>query len=102
MPWLTYLSCFGAGLFLANGVPHFVQGVSGNGFPTPFARPPGKGLSSAIVNVWWGLLNLVVGALLFHAGQLASGGWLPLALFFAGVAAISTMAGINFAKKHKE
>ena len=57
---------FVAGLFLANGVPHFVQGISGHRFQTPFASPPGVGESSPVVNVLWGFLNLAVGfALLF-------------------------------------
>ena len=67
LPWYIYLLQFVAGLFLANGVPHFVQGISGAGFQTPFASPPGVGESSPIVNVLWGFLNLVVGfALLFE------------------------------------
>jgi hypothetical protein len=66
LPWTIYLLQFVAGLFLANGVPHFVQGVSGNWFQTPFASPPGVGESSPVVNVLWGFLNLAVGfALLF-------------------------------------
>jgi hypothetical protein len=66
VPWYIFLLQFAAGLFLANGVPHFVQGISGRPFPTPFASPPGVGDSSPIVNVLWGFLNLAVGfALLF-------------------------------------
>jgi hypothetical protein len=38
MPWYDYLVHFVAGAFLANGVPHFVQGVCGNKFQTPPAR----------------------------------------------------------------
>ena len=33
VPWYIVLLQFAAGLFLANGVPHFVQGISGNPFP---------------------------------------------------------------------
>jgi hypothetical protein len=29
-------------------------------FQSPFAKPPGKGLSSATVNVVWGVVNLAV------------------------------------------
>jgi hypothetical protein len=66
LPWYVYLLQFVAGLFLANGVPHFVQGISGNWFQSPFASPPGVGESSPVVNVLWGFLNLVIGfALLF-------------------------------------
>ncbi len=51
--WYNYIACFFAGVFFANVVPHFVQGISGDRFPTPFAHPPGKGLSSPTVNVVW-------------------------------------------------
>ena len=65
MPWYHYLAHFFAGAFLANGVPHFVQGICGNKFQSPFASPPGAGESSAIVNVLWGFFNFIVaGALL--------------------------------------
>ena len=49
LPWYVYLMQFVAGLFLANGVPHFVQGISGHWFETPFASPPGVGESSPVV-----------------------------------------------------
>jgi hypothetical protein len=62
MPWYYYLAYFFAGAFLANSVPHFVQGICGNKFQTPFASPPGVGESSAIVNVIWSSFNFLVGA----------------------------------------
>jgi hypothetical protein len=61
LPWYIYLLQFVAGLFLANGVPHFVQGISGNWFQTPFASPSGVGESSPVANVIWGFLNLAIG-----------------------------------------
>ncbi|MFZ3311670.1 MAG: hypothetical protein WA280_20145, partial [Xanthobacteraceae bacterium] len=68
MPWYYYVAHFFAGVFLANGVPHFVHGISGNKFQSPFASPPGVGVSSAIVNVVWGWFNFVIaGALVFAA-----------------------------------
>ena len=45
MKWYHYVAAFFAGAFLANVVPHFIHGVSGDAFPTPFADPAGKGLS---------------------------------------------------------
>jgi len=99
MPWYDYVACFFAGTFLANAVPHFTNGVSGDRFPTPFAKPPGRGLSSPIVNVLWGLFNVVVGYVLFRVGNVLTGGDLALAIFFVGVVAISVMLSINFAKK---
>lgn len=67
MPWYYYVAYFFAGAFLANGVPHFVQGSCGNTFQTPFASPPGVGESSAVVNVVWGWLNFVIAAALLWA-----------------------------------
>ena len=58
MNWYNYVACFFAGAFLANVVPHFFHGISGDRFPTPFARPPGRGLSSSTVNVVWAWINL--------------------------------------------
>lgn len=70
MHWYIYLAYFFGGAFLVNAVPHFVAGVSGSSFPTPFASPPGRGLSSSTVNVLWGTFNLVVGYLLvFRVGD---------------------------------
>src|ERR1700761_6500828 len=84
MPWYSYAIEFLAGALLANGVPHFVQGVSGNPFPSPFADPPGKGNSSPVVNAIWGSANLVAGALLLHffwpRGNSAAMGWIAFGL----------------------
>lgn len=91
----------GCGMFLANFVPHFFNGISGNPFPTPFANPPGKGLSSPFINVWWALFNGVVGFLLFKAGNVAAGDNLSLVSFFAGVGAMSSLLSIRFVHKHK-
>ena len=69
MPWYVYLAYFFGGAFLVNAVPHFVNGVSGRSFPSPFASPPGKGLSSPTVNVLWGTLNAAIGYILvWHVG----------------------------------
>lgn len=62
MHWL--IAYFFGGLFAANAVPHFVAGTMGRPFQTPFAKPPGKGLSSSTVNVVWGLFNALVAYLL--------------------------------------
>lgn len=36
------------------------MGVTGHPFQSPFAAPPGEGLSSAWVNVLWGLFNAAI------------------------------------------
>ena len=64
MNWLHDLSYLFGGAFLANAVPHFVSGVMGQPFQSPFAKPPGEGLSSSTVNVAWGFANFVIAYLL--------------------------------------
>ncbi len=98
---MHYVAAFFAGAFLANAVPHFVHGISGDRFPTPFARPPGRGLSSPTVNVAWALLNIVVGCVLLPGGAVLSGGAGALGAAFAGVALISLFSSVHFASKHK-
>ena len=60
MTWQYDVAYFFGGVFLANFTTHFVAGVSGRAFHTPFAKPPFRGLSSPAVNILWGLFNLVV------------------------------------------
>ena len=64
MKWYVYVAYFFGGAFLINAIPHFVSGVTGHPFPSPFASPPGQGESSAMVNVLWGSLNFVIAYLL--------------------------------------
>lgn len=67
---LPLVSYFFGGVFLANAVPHVVSGMMGRAFQSPFAKPPGQGLSSSTVNVLWGFLNLAVGyVLVCHVGD---------------------------------
>jgi hypothetical protein len=64
MAWSHLLSYVVGGAFLANAVPHLVAGMMGRPFQSPFAKPPGQGLSSSTVNVAWGCCNVAVGYLL--------------------------------------
>jgi hypothetical protein len=101
MQWYHYFSGFWAGMFLANFVPHFIKGIAGDPFPTPFAKPPGKGLSSPLVNVLWALFNLVVGYLLFRLGKVNADNSLSVLIFFVGFTCISIMGAKNFVHKDK-
>ena len=58
--WYHDVAYFFGGAFLANTIPHLVNGISGSPFQSPFASPPGVGLSSSTVNVLWGMFNLSV------------------------------------------
>ena len=101
MKWYNYIAAFFAGTFLTNVIPHFVNGISGNAFPTPFANPSGKGLSSPLTNVLWALLNLLVGYLLFRASKINSKSKLALLIFFVGMILICIMSSIVFMDKAK-
>ena len=101
MEWYNYISGFFAGIFLSNFVPHFVNGVSGNRFPTPFSKPHGKGLSSPALNVIWSLVNLVAGYALFMLGKISTHDTLSLIIFFIGFAALSLFSAIGFSQKDK-
>jgi hypothetical protein len=99
MPWYVYVAAFFAGALLTNAVPHFVKGVCGEPFPTPFAKPPGKGLSSPVVNALWGLLNLILGLGFFYTGNLHHPNLLTLVLFFAGILVMSLQLAFWFGKQ---
>jgi len=64
MQWIDCMSYFLGGAVLTNAVPHFVSGVMGRPFQSPFAKPRGQGHSSSTVNVLWGFVNLAIGYLL--------------------------------------
>ena len=69
MEWIHYVSYFFGAAFLTNAIPHFVSGTMGRPFQSPFAKPPGEGLSSSTVNVLWGSFNTAVGyVLVFRVG----------------------------------
>lgn len=57
---LSLLAYFFGAVFAVNAVPHFVAGVQGRLFPSPFAKPPGVGMSRPMVNVAWGSTNAVI------------------------------------------
>lgn len=101
MTWLHLVSYFFGGIFLANAIPHFVGGMMGRPFQTPFAKPPGQGLSSSTVNVVWGFFNALVGYLLVvRVGNFdlkSSGDVLALAI---GVLLISLLMAKHFGQFH--
>lgn len=49
---------FLAGMFLINGIPHLVKGISGQTHMTPFNK-----VSSAGVNIIWAFVNIYFGLL---------------------------------------
>ena len=101
MRWNHYLSYFFGGAFLANTVPHLVAGMSGSPFQSPFASPPGEGLSSAMVNVLWGMVNLTVAYLLIcRVGTFQLRDTRHALTLGAGIALMSIMLAHHFARFH--
>lgn len=56
---------FFAGLFLANGIPHFINGISGKDFHNPSLHRFFPNIPSPLFNVIWGLFNFSLAVLLF-------------------------------------
>jgi hypothetical protein len=92
MKWYHYVMAFFGGAFAANFVPHFVRGITGMAFPTPFANPPPPiGMSSPVVNVAWALFNLAVAYLLLRYSRFSLKDWPGTIVVFIGFAAMSLM-----------
>lgn len=62
MSVLSTVRAAAAGALLVNAVPHGVKGITGQSFPSPFATPPGVGLSGPVPNVLWSAANLAGGS----------------------------------------
>jgi hypothetical protein len=92
---------FFGGAFLANSVPHIVNGISGRPFQSPFAKPPGQGLSSSMVNVLWGFFNLVLAyVLLVWLGHFNIHYWWQVVTTFVGALLLSVMMARHFGRFH--
>src|ERR1700712_3829473 len=97
MNWLHDLSYFFGGAFLANAIPHLVSGTMGRPFQSPFAKPPGEGLSSSTVNVVWGGANLVLAYfLIFRIGLFDLRDGVEAAALGAGMLLIALFSARHF------
>lgn len=101
MAWLSLLSYFCGGAFLANAIPHVVSGMTGRPFQSPFAKPPGEGLSSSTVNVLWGFVNIVIGYLLVcRVGEFAVRNTAHVVALGAGAFVVALFAARHFGRFH--
>ena len=101
MAWLHYVSWLLGGAFLTNAVPHFVSGVMGRPFQSPFATPHGVGLSTSTVNMLWGYFNLVVGyVLLCRVGNFDLRSTTDVVAAGLGVLLIGVMMARMFGRFH--
>ena len=101
MEWLHLVSYFFGGAFLTNAVPDFVSGVRGERFQSPFAKPPGEGLSSSTVNVLWGFFNMTVAYLLIcRVGSFEIKSTPDVAALGIGILATGLFSARNFGRLH--
>lgn len=89
--------CFG--FFVTNALPHIIPGIHGKEFHSPFATPPIRGKSSAVVNVLWGFFNLVVAYLLFVLGDINLKNYIEGGGFLLGILITSLVLAITFSTK---
>ena len=97
-PAMIWVAWFFAGAFLCNSLPHLAAGLQGRPFPSPFAKPRGVGLSSPLVNVLWGLFNVVVGLVLLSLQPVSIGLNAPFVVVIAGATAIGVYLALHFSK----
>jgi hypothetical protein len=101
MDWLHCLSYFCGGAFLSNAIPHFVSGAMGRPFQSPFAKPPGQGLSSSTVNVLWGVCNFAVAyGLICRVGEFSLRSTTQVALLGLGFLLMGVISARHFGRFH--
>lgn len=101
MHWHHAVAYFFGGAFLANCLPHLSNGISGRPFQSPFASPPGQGLSSSVVNVLWGFFNLAVGYLLVcRVGDFNLRNTPDVLFLGAGIFTMSLVSARGFGRFH--
>ena len=101
MRWYHYVAWFFGGAFLSNTLPHLINGISGSPFQSPFASPPGQGLSSSTINVLWGFFNLVVAYLLTcRVGSFNIRKTAHVLVFGAGFLLMTLMLARTFGRFH--
>lgn len=103
MTWYANFGCFFGGAFFANSLPHLIAGISGLPFPTPFASPPFKGLSSPVLNVAWALANIVFAYLLLvRVGSFDFRSWADVGPGFAGFGAMAFLCARAISRVRKQ
>lgn len=91
---MAYVLYFLTGLILANGMPHFVKGITGERHHTPLRRD-----SSAMLNAVWGTANLfIAGWLWLYASLMPQALGYALVALFLGI----LIGSITVAKRFEE
>lgn len=101
MHWLHLIAYLFGGAFLSNAIPHFASGSTGHSFQSPFAKPPGQGLSSSTVNVLWGAFNLAVAyVLICRVGDFNLRSTVDVAALGLGFLLIGLLCARQFGRFH--
>ncbi|MBB3910915.1 hypothetical protein [Sphingomonas desiccabilis] len=93
-----HITLFFSGALLCNSIPHLAAGLRGEIFPTPFAKPRGKGPSSPLVNFLWGAVNLAGGLFLLASHPVQVSPNADLATIAVGALTIGAYLAIHFGK----
>lgn len=93
---MDYLANFFTGAFLCNCIPHLACGLQGLQFPTPFARPHGRGDSSPLINFLWGFFNLLAGLALLACFPVPLGLAPGLAALLGGALVLGSCMALHF------
>lgn len=93
MSFLSILRTSVGAALVVNAVPHGVSGVQGRPFPSPFADPPGVGMSPPLANVAWSALNAIGGAMLLRPGIRSRGEAIGAAV---GAVAMASVISYHF------
>ena len=73
----------------------------GRPFQSPFAKPPGEGLSSSTVNVLWGFFNVAAGyVLVCRVGSFDLRETKDIAAFGLGALLLSVLLARHFGRFH--
>jgi hypothetical protein len=99
---MDYVASFFAGAFLCNCIPHLACGLRGETFPTPFARPRGRGPSAPIVNFLWGAFNFLIGIYLLARHPVAVGLEPDFIALVLGALALGIYLSLHFGKVRQE
>ena len=95
---MIYFIHFLAGAMLCNSFPHLLAGLQGEPFPSPFAKPPGEGDSSPLVNFLWGLFNLLVAGWLLLGHPVTPGLDTGFLTVLAGALFLGVFISIHFGR----
>jgi hypothetical protein len=98
---MIYVACFFSGMLLCNCIPHLAAGLMGWPFPSPFAKPPGKGDSYPLTNFLWGFLNLALGIVLFSWSYTTLGFVSGLVISGLGFLLCGIPISLHFGKVHE-